>query len=140
MYCYTPKEFKMNKLFLILFFALLVGCSSTGVKEKNATSQKISKEKWIFAMKTTMPVAICTSDQYFRQCFDVTEFECEEIATSSVRICVNELNDQIPTVLKSSDKQFWGGKIGRCIGNSLEAVNYEKKTSNSKCNDASNWL
>ncbi len=130
----------MKKIFTILFLALSVGCSSSGVKDENIQSKEISKEKWMFAMKTTFPVAICTSDQYFRQCFEVTELECEEIASSSARVCADELNDQIPTVLKPEDKGFWGGEIGRCIGNAIEAANYKKKTSNPKCKDASHWL
>jgi len=116
----------------ILFSALI----STFVN-----AQEVTKKQWVSGMKTVLPAHFCQQSQYFRQCFDVTVTECEEVAASSTRICLSELDNQIPNVLvQPKDGTYWGTKVGECAGTTYESVLRQKRISNSKCNDISNWL
>lgn len=105
------------------------------------TAQEITKKQWVAGMKTALPAHFCQQAQYFRQCFEVTVEECEEVAASSTRICLRELNQQIPEVLvQPKDGTHWGGKVGQCAGTTYESVLKKKRISNSKCNNVSNWM
>jgi len=120
----------MKKIFIVTFLVTFT----------LAEAQEVSKEQWISAMKTALPAAFCNSSQYFRQCFDVTAIECEEAAASTTRLCLNELNNQIPEALiQPKDGTYWGTKVGECAGVAYETSLINKRISNKKCNDASNW-
>jgi hypothetical protein len=103
-------------------------------------AQEVAKDQWVAAMKTALPAAFCNSAQYFRQCFDVTAVECEEAAASTTRICLTELNSQIPNILiQPKEGTLWGTKVGECAGNAYETSLIKKRISNAECNDVSNW-
>jgi hypothetical protein len=68
-------------------------------------------------MSTVLPTVFCQGGQYFRQCFDVSQSECEETAMSSTRICLQKYKDKIPdTLTQPKDGSYWGTIIGRCAG------------------------
>ena len=91
---------------LHLLFVLLISAS--------ANSQEVSKEAWISSMSTVLPTVFCQSGQYFRQCFDVSQGECEETAMSATRVCLQKYKDKIPdTLTQPKDGSYWGTIIGR---------------------------
>ena len=103
-------------------------------------AQEVPKEQWITAMKTALPAYFCHEEQYFRQCFEVSATECEDVAASTTRICLNEINSQIPAILvQPNDGSTWGTKVGTCAGSAYESTLIKKRISNEKCNNASNW-
>ncbi|HBC58227.1 MAG TPA: hypothetical protein DCZ03_13795 [Gammaproteobacteria bacterium] len=103
-------------------------------------AQEVSKEQWVAGMKTALPAHFCQQAQYFRQCFNVTAIECEEVAASTTRICLNELNSQIPiTLVQPRDGTMWGSKVGACAGTAYETSLIRKRIANDKCNNISNW-
>ena len=117
---------------LLVIFVLLVSAS--------AHSQEVAKDVWIDKMSTVLPTAFCQTDQYFRQCFDVSQIECEETAISATRICLQKYKDKIPDVLvQPKDGSYWGRIIGSCAGEAYEMTLQKKRISNKKCNDPSNW-
>jgi len=103
-------------------------------------AQEVSKEKWVSAMKTALPAHFCHAQHYFRQCFEVTAVECEEVAASTTRICLSELENKLPNVLvQPKDGALWGNKVGSCAGAAYESSLIKKRISNDKCNNISNW-
>ncbi len=101
---------------------------------------EVAKEDWLGSMKSALPVAFCQSQQYFRQCFEVTATECEDVAAASTRVCLKQFEDQIPNVLvQPKDGTHWGTKVGECAGKAYEATLSKKRISNSRCNDLNNW-
>ena len=120
--------------------AILLTCLSV-VVSTSLHAQQVKKEQWIAHMRTIIPAYFCNSDDsYFRQCFKVNSLKCEEVAASTGRICLGDLESQIPAVLNQpEDGTFWGQKVGRCAGIAYEASLKGSRISNSKCNDISNW-
>ena len=117
---------------LVVIFVLLISGS--------AHSQEVAKDVWIDKMSTALPTVFCQSDQYFRQCFDVSQIECEETAISATRVCLQKYKDKIPNVLvQPKDGTYWGSIIGRCAGEAYELSFLKKRISNTKCNDPNNW-
>jgi len=104
-----------------------------------ANAGEVSKEVWMNGISTALPTTFCQSKQYFRQCFEVTQIECEETAMSATRICLEKHKIKIPNVLKLKDSQHWGGIIGRCAGRAYGMVFQKKGISSKKCNNLANW-
>lgn len=106
----------------------------------SAYAQKVSKAEWISAMKTALPAYFCQDAQYFRECFTVDIIECENVASSVTRLCLNELESKIPETLNQpNDGRVWGTKIGMCAGTTYETTLIKKRISGEKCNNISNW-
>lgn len=78
---------------------------------------EVDKEIWIDHMTTALPTLFCNPSQYFRQCFNVSAEQCEEVAVSAARICLDKNRSQIPnTLVQPEDGNHWGTIIGRCAG------------------------
>lgn len=107
----------------------------------SAYAQQISKAEWLLLMKTGLPAYFCQEAQYFRECFSVDVIECENVASSAARLCLNEFESQIPEVIgQPNESRSWGRKVGSCAGTTYESTLIKKRISSEKCNDMNNWL
>jgi len=105
-----------------------------------AHSAEVSKEAWLDSMSTVLPTVFCQGNQYFRQCFDVSQAECEETAASATRVCLQKYKDKIPdTLIQPMDGNYWGTVIGRCAGEAYAITSQKKRISNQTLNDPNNW-
>ncbi|HKJ18730.1 MAG TPA: hypothetical protein VJ984_15355 [Xanthomonadales bacterium] len=101
---------------------------------------EVPKADWIEHLKSIIPTVFCSSEQYFRQCFDVTIEQCEEAMSSSARVCIANLEDQIPEMLvQPDDGTHWGNVIGQCIGASYDQVHKDQRSRDPSCVDPTNW-
>ena len=108
----------------------------------SSSANGVLKKEWTDSMSTAVPAAFCQSNQYFRQCFNVTQIECEETAMSTTRICLKKNEDNIPDIFNQpEDCTYWGKIIGACAGESYELVLVlqKKKISNQKCDNPDYW-
>jgi hypothetical protein len=105
-----------------------------------AIATEVSKAEWVESMKISLPAAFCQSSQYFRQCFDVSAQECEEVASSATRLCLNKhINDIPQTLVQPRDGSRWGAIVGGCVGQTYEALLITKRTASPKCDNPANW-
>jgi len=99
-----------------------------------------SKEVWIDRMSANLPTAFCQSKQFPRQCFEVTQIECEETALSATIICLEKYKEKIPNVLNHpKDGRHWGKIIGRCAGDVYAAAFSKRRISSKKCNNPAKY-
>ncbi len=125
----------MNSMRWSILFVIFVLLTSA-----SANPEEVSKDVWIDRMSTALPTAFCQRDQYFRQCFDVSQTECEETAMSASRVCLQKYKDQIPDIfIQPKDGTYWGRIIGSCAGEAYEMTLLKKRISNKRCNDPNNW-
>ena len=124
----------MNSLFKAILFLFATTLSFASL------ANEVKKSDWINGMSTALPTAFCASEQYFRQCFKVTAQECEEVAASATRVCLNKHKDKIPAVLRQPDDGMqWGRVVGACAGEAFETTLIKKRVNNAKCNDPASW-
>ncbi len=91
-------------------------------------------------MFATLPSAFCISGQFFRECFEVSQGECEQSASSAVGTCLQKYKDRIPKVLiQPRDGGHWGKIIDDCAVEAYEKNLQKKRIKNTKCNDPNNW-
>ncbi len=118
----------------ILFIMLLFLITTT------ANADEISKEVWLNHMAKALPNVFCQSKQYFRQCFEVIQIECEKIATSATRKCLEEYKEEIPASFDHlKDGSDWGYIVGSCAGVVYENISIKKRINSEKCNNVENW-
>jgi len=131
---------RTKQLLVTLFFVGLFATVATA-EEAAKKTWTVAKDKWIKEFSVAFPVTICKSNEYFCQCFAVTQAECEETAISATRVCINEYKDKIPEVLNQpEDGRYWGELIGQCAGRAYETTLSNKRNSNEKCNNQENWF
>ena len=124
---------RYKKLFISIGLLLLIGSTS-------AMANEISKDDWINGMSTALPAYLCKAEQYFRQCFNVTQTECEETTLSTTRICLAKNKEKIPNRLRQPEEgTHWGNIIGTCAGSAYAIALQNKRINNSKCNNPNNW-
>jgi hypothetical protein len=130
----TSREFSMKKTtILTLLIALLSACGSSMATE-------VAKAEWLSAMSTAVPTSFCQPKQYFRQCFSVSAEECEQVAASSTRTCLEKHKSAIPEILvQPADGTRFGTVVGACAGSTYEITLTSKRISSAKCNDPNNW-
>ena len=103
-------------------------------------AQEVPKDKWLEVMTVTIPTYFCQAGQYFRECFDVTAEQCEQVAQSAARNCISKMEQQIPEKLRHpADSRMWGTKLGNCAGIAYEGTLAGKHKSDPTCQDARNW-
>ena len=106
-----------------------------------AQENVVNKQEWIAHMQKALPPAFCEENQYFRQCFKVTQRECLETTAAVTRQCLNKKENDIPEVLvQPRDGSQWGSVVGECAGDAYESRLLDRRISSDKCNDVKNWI
>jgi hypothetical protein len=99
------------------------------------TQNQVTAEAWTASMIQTLPDFFCQSDQYFMQCFEVSQEECRSATKQQAERCLSELADQIPALLTMpEDGRKWGTDVGRCAGIGYDQQLAEQKSSAPRCN------
>jgi hypothetical protein len=103
-------------------------------------AQEMPKEMWSAQMRTGLTHAFCSSEQYFRKCFNVQETQCRTVVAEATDACLKQFDSKIPARLKlPADGQHWGSQVGMCAGNAYEVALIKQRINTAKCNDPKNW-
>ena len=96
--------------------------------------QEISKDIWLGQMRAVMSSALCTNEQIFRQCFNVSESQCKMAVTDATNACVNQYERKIPEKLKLPEKgRYWGFQLGMCAGNAYGVILRKQLINSNDC-------
>lgn len=128
---------KFSKFFSHLFLFTFLFCSLSGAKI--FAEEGHPKKAWIDAVSTALPTLFCEEKQFFRQCFKVSQEECEKGAASATRVCLNKYEKEMPEKFTRELGKKWGEKVGSCAGSTYEIALVEKKRSDKKCSDPKFW-
>lgn len=104
-------------------------------------AQSVTRQDWMKHMETALPTMLCAPDSYFRQCFTVTAQECEAVASSATRLCLQKSGPDLPQALvMPKDGRHWGGVVGHCTGGGTELAMLKKRISSPRCDDPKQWM
>ena len=127
---------RLKQVLIALFFIGILAAVA------NASENKwtIYKDQWIEDVLTDFPKKFCGSDQYFSQCYDVDQGECEDAVMSACKACIDKYKDVIPDILtQPQDGRHWSQVISQCAGNVYDAALKDKKKKSAKCGDLRTW-
>ncbi|MCW5631866.1 MAG: hypothetical protein KIT17_00885 [Rubrivivax sp.] len=111
------------------------------IAHTTSQAQTVAREDWLKHMETAVPTKLCSPDFYFRQCFTVAAQECEAVASSATRLCLQKHGPDMPQMLvQPKDGRHWGGVVGGCVGSATELAMLKKRISSPRCNDPKEWL
>jgi hypothetical protein len=101
-----------------------------------------SKQQFIEQFEPATVALFCQPDQYFRQCFEVTEGECRELAKRTIRGCIERFEPTMPERFDSQSGEQVGRAIGECAGRDYEntLAQRNKRISSARCNDPAVWI
>lgn len=121
----------MYRFALHLSALLALGLSFGATQAQN----QVTAEAWTVGMMETLPDFFCQDDQYFMQCFEVTQSECQTVARQEAQRCLAEFADQLPARLTMpNDGREWGTEVGRCAGIGYDLQLAKRKLAAPRCN------
>ncbi|PHS66332.1 MAG: hypothetical protein COB09_02390 [Thalassobium sp.] len=102
---------------------------------------EVGRDVWTNAMTTALPNAFCQPQQFFRQCFDVSEAQCLQTASQTTKHCLQQFSAQFPQVFQQpADGSYWGTMVGQCAGEAYQTTLSKEFKNTAKCNDVNQWL
>ncbi|MEE4329939.1 MAG: hypothetical protein V2J10_03675 [Wenzhouxiangella sp.] len=114
------------------FAALILLMTAAG---PTAAQNQLDSQTWMNGMIETLPDFFCKDDQYFMQCFEVSEAECREVTRRLTEVCIEEVTDRIPALLDMPDDgRQWGTEVGRCAGIAYDMEMVESRSKTPACN------
>jgi hypothetical protein len=118
----------MHNLLLVGSVVFVVACSP-------------SKQQFIERFEPATVATFCEPEQYFRQCFEVTEAECLEVAKRTIRACIERYEPTMPEQFDSQSGEQVGRAVGACAGQDYEAtfMQRNKRINSARCNDPAVW-
>ena len=122
----------MNKIIILLIASFSIAT--------NSYAQNISKSDWITYVQKALPGVICQSDQYFRQCFNVSDNNCLQVARKASLDCLSNEAPNIPKILDFIVGEQWGNIIETCVGGEYEERFSDKKSKAPQCSNSSYWI
>ncbi len=147
--CYASFTMTKRLLTLMLLFVGATGCHRTQGDSQQDTqasaelaAQTVSRMDWLVSTMTSLPTAMCQADQYFRQCFGVSEDKCMEVMRLATRSCLDEHEAELPIVfVLPRDGARWGTVVGSCAGSGYEVTLKGRRRNDLKrCNDLQTWV
>ena len=94
-------------------------------------SMDTPKKLYVDMFYITFPGAFCQS--FGSACFDISQGECEKHAISYLRKCIDDLDNQIPSIVPSNKVGYWGGVLGGCTGNLYQASHRKNIAITERC-------
>ena len=80
-------------------------------KEAESTAKRAD---WINQMQQNLPVNLCESSNFIRQCYTVTEFDCLVVTRHAVQGCLKRMEQDLPDLFTVKDGEHWGGITAHC--------------------------
>lgn len=83
---------------------------------------------------------LCQSDQYVRQCFNVSGNNCLQVARKASLDCLNNETPNLPKILDFVTGEQWGNVIRTCVDGKYEERFSDKKSKAPQCGNRSYWI
>ena len=108
---------KTVQILVGMMFLLNIGSAFACLEgEEGCTLEKADFSE---VMKHHMTTALCTPDSPYMECSDVSQTQCQDLATTSVTSCLADNDQRIPKLLNRKESVDWGATIGDCTGRKL---------------------
>jgi len=101
-----------------------------------------SKQDWIGKFEPAMVDWFCGAKQYPRNCFDLDETECVQMAKRALGPCIAQYEDRMPAQFDGQSGKELGELIGACAGGAYElelTARHKRIGPSPKCDTFLTW-
>jgi len=95
----------------------------------------LTQEQWIKFMTQNMPALFCKTDQYYRDCYEVTQEECESTAAFAVEACISSHIQELPDIFSYEESRKWGALIEKCVDEEYSQTLSGQKKDTPECQE-----
>ncbi len=127
--------------FFTLAFCVDLTCPQAKPANRKPASFQytLTNSEWIKQMSTELPLAFCNNREYFGQCFEVEQANCQKTVSQLTKACLKNL--EVPkSVRLATSGLALGHRLGRCIGSRYENNMIQKKKKDPICKELKQWL
>jgi hypothetical protein len=102
---------------------------------------KITDNPWAVGMYALLPKLVCQDNQIYRQCYAVSQNECETAMKSATADCLQKHLSELPPDISTNKKvgSHWGQIVGACASEKYSSSLKSKFTNTNECNNMNNW-
>jgi hypothetical protein len=120
----------------VLLFVALAACNMITVLSAPLTDP-VTPDALFAYQRETFPSIFCAPDMYFRKCFSLSEYECQEAVGGGLDGCISGLKKRLvlPSLYTKDQAIQVGGYLGSCIGAAFEKILSERHVNSEYCND-----
>lgn len=84
----------------------------------------VQREDWVAVVEAQLPVLMCINPP-FSVCFEEDRQTCEGVARNKIPSCVERVG--VPLDFPARRGEYWGRKVGECVGEETEEALTRKK-------------
>jgi hypothetical protein len=96
--------------------------------------RQVPREKWVLHMESGLPTMLCSPGSVIRECFSLSQKECEQGMASATRVCIGNLSSRIPEEISLPiEGQRLGGDVGDCATDAYASTNQKLYTPTQAC-------
>lgn len=117
---------------LFIFFCLFGAINSFGI-------ERDMKKEMYKILTTDAPIKFCQPNLLFRECYKVTESECKDIMTISMKACYKTYENKITEDMTIKQLTKQGGEIGECAGMIYEVLLSKVSKRDEECLKNPKW-
>lgn len=112
----------------VFFFVLILSFSVSHAAD-------MAQDQWTSFMTKNMPTVFCKSDQYYRDCYEVTKEECENTAAFAVEACIANHIQELPDTFSYEESRKWGAIIEKCVDEEYSRTFSNQKMDTPECKE-----
>ncbi len=111
------------------------------IKTSREDCPKITDNPWAVGMYALLPELVCQDNQIYRQCYAVSQNECETAMKSATADCLQSHLSELPPDITTNKKigSHWGEIVGACASEKYSSSLKSKFTNTNDCNNMNNW-
>lgn len=102
----------------VLSCILLSLCACSDLTPLSSGSA-VARSQWLKALPQAMSEEFCNQSSPLRDCYPLSEADCQEQVVKKTVSCMKRYRAQIPDEMESGDLSTWGKQIGVCANDQM---------------------
>ena len=94
-----------------------------------------TQDQWTKYMTQNLPSVFCSPNQYYRECYDISQEDCKEAISDIAEACIDQNIENMPDVFTIKESRHWGPLIEKCIDEEYSRLNSDQRIDSQYCKD-----
>lgn len=94
-----------------------------------------TQEQWVEYMTQNLPSVFCNPNQYYRECYEITQEECKEAISDIAEGCIDKNIENLPDIFTIKESRHWGPLLEKCIDEEYSRLYSDQRIDSQYCKD-----